>query len=141
MDFMIAIATATKALEAVKALREIDKQISEAELKARAADLMSNLADVKMALVEARDEIGSKEKEISHLKAAFQLKEDCVRHENFLYAKDVQARPSGHPYCSRCEQIDGVMIKLTYEEGQRGNAVCPQCKTKYKHVQVFHRPP
>jgi hypothetical protein len=36
MDFMIAIATATKALEAVKALREIDKQISEAELKARA---------------------------------------------------------------------------------------------------------
>jgi hypothetical protein len=44
------------------------------------------------------------------------------------------------PYCTRCEQIDGVMIKVTYDEGMRGNAICPQCETKYRHVQVYNTP-
>jgi hypothetical protein len=138
MDIMTALATATKSLELVKALREVDRQIGEAELKSKAAELLSNLADVKIALVEARDELEGKEKEIAKLKLAFHLREDCVRHENFLYEKKPDGTPRGQPYCPRCEQVDGVMIKLTYDEGMRGNAICPQCKSKYRHVQVFH---
>ena len=135
---MTALTTATKSLELVKALRDVDRQIGEAELKAKAAELLSNLADVKVALVQARDDIESREKEMAKLKAAFQLREDCVRHENFLYDKKLDGSPRGQPYCPRCEQVDGLMIKLTYDEGMRGNAICPQCKTKYRHVQVFH---
>src|SRR5256885_15872065 len=112
MDIMAAITTATKSLELVKAIKDIDRQIGEAELKGKAAELLSNLADVKIALVEARDEIGVKAKEVERLKSAFQLKEECVRHYNFLYDKNPDGTPSGQPYCSRCEQIDGVMIKL-----------------------------
>ena len=67
MDFMTIIATATKSLEMVKALKDIDKQIGEAELKARAADLLSNLADLKVALVEAKEEAAAKDSEISKL--------------------------------------------------------------------------
>jgi hypothetical protein len=112
--------------------------MGEAEWKAKAAELLSNLADVKVALVDAREEIAEREKEIARLKAAFQLREDCVRRDNFLYDKNPDGSPAGQPYCSRCEQIDGVMIKLTYDEGMRGNAICPQCKAKYRQVPVFH---
>jgi hypothetical protein len=30
-------------------------------------------------------------------------------------------KPSGWLYCQRCEQIDGVMIKVGPDDGQRGN--------------------
>jgi hypothetical protein len=140
MDFMTIIATTTKSLEMVKALKDIDKQIGEAELKAKAAELLSNLADLKIALVEAKEEATTKEAEIITLKKSFQLRADCVRHYNFLYDKSVDGKPQGQPYCTRCEQIDGVMIKVTYDEGMRGNAICPQCKTKYRHVQVYNTP-
>jgi hypothetical protein len=140
MDFMTIIATATKSLEMVKALKDIDKQIGEAELKAKAADLLSNLADLKVALIEAKEEAAAKDNEINKLKQSFQLRSDCVRYYNFLYDKSTDGKPQGQPYCTRCEQIDGVMIKLTYDDGPRGNAICPQCKTKYRHVQVYNTP-
>jgi hypothetical protein len=140
MDFVTIIATATKSLELVKALKDIDKQIGEAELKARAAELLSNLADLKVALVEAKEEAAAKDGEINKLKAAFQPRSDCVRQYNFLYDKGVDGKPVGQPYCTRCEQIDGVMIKVTYDEGMRGNAICPQCKAKYRHVAVYNPP-
>jgi hypothetical protein len=138
MDFMTIITTATKSLEMVKALKDLDKQIGEAELKAKAAELLSNLADLKVALVEAKEEAGAKDGEINRLKKAFQLRTECVRHYNFLYDKSVDGKPHGQPYCTRCEQIDGVMIKVTHDKGMRGNAICPQCKTRYRHVQVYN---
>jgi hypothetical protein len=138
MDIMTALSAATKSLELVKGLKDLNRQISEAELKSRAAELLSSLADLKIALVDARDEIDAKAREIAGLKAAFQLRGECVRQGNFLYDRKSDGAPIGHPYCSRCEQIDGVMIKLTYDAGERGNAICPECKTKYRHVQVFH---
>jgi hypothetical protein len=140
MDFMTIIATATKSLEMVKALKDIDKQIGEAELKAKAAELLSNLADLKIALDEAKEEAAAKDGEIVRLKNAFQLRTEGVRHYNFLYDKSSDGKPQGQPYCTRCEQIDGVMIKVTYDDGMRGNAICPQCKTKYRHVQVYNTP-
>lgn len=109
MDFMGAISLATRSLELAKAIKDIDKQLGEAELKAKSAELLSNLADVKVALVDARDALDQKEREIARLKAAFQLREDCLRHGSFLYAKKPGGSPSGHPYCPRCEQVDGVM--------------------------------
>jgi hypothetical protein len=138
MDIIGALGLATKSLELAKAIKDIDKKLGEAELKAKAAELLSNLADVKVALVETRDELEQKDREIARLKAAFQLKAEGVRRTNFLYDKAPDGQPKGQPYCPRCEQIDGVMIKLTYDEGMRGNAICPHCKSKYRHVQVFN---
>jgi hypothetical protein len=52
-----------------KGLRDIDRKIELAELKAKAADIYSAMADLKMALVDARDEIDVKNKEISSVTA------------------------------------------------------------------------
>lgn len=138
LDIPLANGLATKSLELVKALRDIDKQLGEAELKAKAAELLSNLADVKIAFVEAGDELRQRDAKIAQLKTAFQLKDECVRQHDFLYTKRPDGTPTGgRPYCPRCEQIDGMMMKLMKDTGERGDAICPQCKTKYRHVPFY----
>jgi hypothetical protein len=123
---MLALTAATKSIELLRAMKDLDKQYSQAELKAKAAELLSNLADVKVALVDAPDQIAEKEREIVKLRSAFQLRQET---DNFSFDKDEQGRPIGWPYCYRCEQIDGVMIKV--HQGGGRDMVCPQCKRTY----------
>lgn len=137
MDIMTAISVATRSIEALNALKNIDKALGEAELKGRAANLLSDVADLKISLLEAREEIARRDAEISKLKASFQLRTESLRHNEMLYEKGPDGKPAGQPFCPRCEQIDGTMIKLTYDEGMRGSAICPQCKAKFRHVTTF----
>jgi uncharacterized Zn-finger protein len=78
-----------------------------------------------------------KDAEIARLKANFQLRSEGIRVKGLLYDMTGDGKPNGHPYCPRCEEIDGVRMKLAYDTGERGNAICPQCKTKYRHVTVY----
>jgi hypothetical protein len=88
--------------------------------------------------IKARDEIVAKNNKIDRLKAAFELKgENTVRRRDYLYDTNSEGNPVGHPYCPRCEQVDGRMIKIVRDEGALGSEICPQCKSKYKHVEVF----
>jgi|ERR1700733_4054795 hypothetical protein len=68
MDFIGIIAIATKAIEGLKLLRGLEKTFDEASFKMQIADITSNLADLKIALVEAKSEAAEKDAEISRLK-------------------------------------------------------------------------
>jgi chromosome segregation ATPase len=67
MDFAVALASAAQALNIVKQLREIDKNVSEGELKSAMADLYGKLADLKIALSDARETIHEKDRQIKEL--------------------------------------------------------------------------
>jgi hypothetical protein len=66
MNIPEALTVVSKTLELTKGLRDIDHKIEVADLKAKAADIYLAMADL-MALVEARDQIDGKEKEIARL--------------------------------------------------------------------------
>ncbi len=68
IDFAVAFTSLTKGLEALRAIQDIDKNLDAATYKAKIADLMSAVADAKLALIEAREEAASKDKEIDQLK-------------------------------------------------------------------------
>jgi hypothetical protein len=138
VDIMTAIAAASQAVDLVKSLNELGKQYDQAEFKAKAAELLSNVADLKVTLVEANDAIRERDTEIERLKGAFQLKEKTIRIENaFLYEMDDKGRPFGPPFCPRCEQVDGFMIKVVKADGPMGNMACPRCNQKYFHVGTY----
>lgn len=59
MDIATGLAAATAALTTVKQLAELDKALSQAELKLKMASLYSDLADVRMALTDAKETIAS----------------------------------------------------------------------------------
>jgi len=53
---------------ALKAIQEIDKNLDAAKYKPKVAELMSAVIDTKIALVDAREEVASKAKEIDRPK-------------------------------------------------------------------------
>lgn len=67
MDISTALTLLAQATTIVKDLREIDKTFDRAHLKAQMADLYGTLADVKIALSDARELIHEKDKEIVSL--------------------------------------------------------------------------
>lgn len=67
MDLAGGLAAVSQALGIAKALKDIDKSFDTAVHKARVAELYEALADVKMALSDAREELHAKEKEIKRL--------------------------------------------------------------------------
>jgi hypothetical protein len=133
MDFITAIASVTKGLEVLKVMRDIDKNFDAASYKGQIAELTAALADAKRDLVDAWDEVASREKEIERLKAAFRLRgENTVVARGLRFEKSSDSSPVGMPYCKRCETMDGILIQLASIRGKEGyKAVCPQCKADF----------
>jgi hypothetical protein len=133
MDFVTAIASVTKGLEILRAMQAIDKQFDAASYKGQIAELTAALADAKRDLVDARDEVAAREKEIDRLKEAFRYRnENTVVVRGLRYDQRPEGGPMGMPYCERCEKMDGILIRLAGIRGRDGyQAVCPQCKSNY----------
>jgi predicted nucleic acid-binding Zn-ribbon protein len=68
IDWAMALSTASQAIKLANDLRFIDKEMSQAELKLKVADLTSALADLKMTLTEAKGDASEKDSEIARLK-------------------------------------------------------------------------
>ncbi|WP_313030460.1 hypothetical protein [Brucella sp.] len=132
MTIADALAAVTGALKVVNELRAIDAQFDKAELKARLADVMSQLADAKMGLIEASDAIDAEKKETNRLKQAFEFRGTLVEHKGFKYETFEDGGPKGEPFCPRCEQNLGRFYRLTQVRGGGySNLVCPDCKANF----------
>lgn len=133
MDFIGAIATATKAIEGLKLLMSLEKTFDEASAKLRIADITSNLADLKIALTEAKSEAAEKDAEILRLKKEFAYAvENTIIEHGFRYDKSSDGRPEGMPFCPRCEKVDGRLIHLAMTTSPQGwKSICPQCKSDF----------
>jgi hypothetical protein len=138
MDFMGAIATATKAIEGLKLLMSLEKTFDEASFKLRIADITSNLADLKTALTEAKSEAAEKDAEIVRLKKEFAFAfENTIIVGGFRYEKSSRGNAQGMPFCPRCEKVDGRLINLAktgMSTAGLHKAICPQCKSVFGRV-------
>jgi len=132
VDFATPIAIAKQALDALQSLRKIEKALDQATLKAELAEVTSKMADVRMALLEAREEAGAKDAEIARLLKEFEARADLVTVGQFKYypAASDRSKPFGFPICPRCEQIEGRIVLL--READLRHATCPHCKTTYR---------
>ena len=138
MDFIGAIAAATKAYEGLKLLKGLEKNFSEASFKVTIAEITSNLADVKMALSEAKSEAAEKDAEILRLKKEFAFRaENTIVVNGFRYEKSSAGPPQGMPFCPRCEKVDGRLINLARTTKGLRNAICPQCKSEFGRVSGY----
>lgn len=69
MDLVTALGTLGQAIKLTKDLRDIERGFDAAAQKAQIAELYSALADVKMALTDASEELHAKGREIKTLEA------------------------------------------------------------------------
>jgi hypothetical protein len=67
MDIVTGISALSKAMEGIRALREIDREFDQAALKSEMADIYGALADAKIALSDSRELLHEKDEEIARL--------------------------------------------------------------------------
>ena len=129
MDFAGAMASAASALTIVKQLNDIDRSLSEGELKAKMASLYVSLADVKMALADAQQELHAKDHEIAELKRRAANIKPMVELHGFQY-EEVNGKANGLPFCPNCllenVQIRPVKVLHSYQ--------CPRCKSNFSRL-------
>jgi hypothetical protein len=121
MDLVTALATLGQAIKLTKDLRDIERGFDAAAQKAQIAELYSALADVKMALTDASEEIHAKDRKIKTLEAQIEelksgdicpicesgrMKVTSTRpHEHFgTFGKQMRTVTCQNPGCGNSEQ-------------------------------------
>ncbi|MFL5015607.1 MAG: hypothetical protein ACJ8EW_05355 [Rhizobium sp.] len=137
VDITATLAVLGQAIGIAKDLREIDKGLDAGEFKAKMAELYGSLADVKMALADAQEELRAKDKTIAELRANFERKGEFVERHGYKYSAGPGGRPQGEPFCPRCEQNLGKFHRLAHHGAAYGQLRCPECKSDYNHIEIF----
>lgn len=137
MDIPTAIASLTAALGLVKELREVDTQVSQAEMKLKLAEITSALADAKMSVADTSEEMQARDTHIAELEKLLAYSSDHLIRFNGLYYEQEENEPKGHPYCTVCYSA-GMLIKLAENRNEPGQpSSCPKCKSSYGRVTKF----
>ena len=138
MDIITAISAGTKALEALKIIRDVSKSFDEATWKAKLAELMSNIADMKMALVEANEKIKALENDKNELTSKVKFKAEKTIYENgFRYEVFDDGNVAEFPFCQNCE-TGGRYVRIS-RSPTGGDCFCAACKAHYAIRSVMHR--
>lgn len=125
-----ALQSINASVELVKALSSASGAVERAELKLKLANIMTDLAEAKLALAEGLEERNRLDAQIAELVEALRLKETVVRKFDAYYAV-ADDGPTGDPYCSRCWEATNRLYHLI--SAQRGDTFssCAVCHSKY----------
>jgi transposase-like protein len=88
-----------------------------------------SLADVKMALADAHQELQAKDHEIAELKKRTAIAKPMIELHGFQY-EEVNGKANGLPFCPNCllenVQIRPVKVLQAY--------LCPRCKAHFTRL-------
>jgi hypothetical protein len=127
MDFMTTYAAATQVVKTLRDLASVGKALDTAELRLKIADLSETMADLKLAHIEAKDDLANAKGEIERLKKLTQRKAELVEYKGYSYDKGKEGKPQGDAYCSVCMEKDALLIHLTRAKGSTAG-MCPNCR-------------
>lgn len=132
MDIVGALATAKATLDLVKSLKDLDRELAASELKANMVDLYGNLSEVRMALIDAKEELAEKDRQIEELRGRFKGYSELVEFGGFQYKANEDGKPVGLPLCPACLADDGTQIHPAKLQGQHYK--CPRCAALYQNL-------
>ncbi len=119
---------ASSTLDLVKKLKNLDHDLDKASLKSDMVELYSNLAEVKMALVDAQQALHEKDRLLEEFKAQGDFKGTLVTIHGFKYY-ETDENPIGLPYCPTCETNHGKFFRLSRKDEQYSR--CMDCNKSH----------
>ena len=135
------------AIDIAKAIKDADVSLEKAELKIRMAELISALADTKIASAEIVEISRQKDAEIEKLRNLLKFKEKLIRGKEAYFEVDESGKPMGDLYSSHCWETNSKAIHLTFgvaADIRMGQWIkrCPSCRAEYMddRVQIPSRP-
>lgn len=140
MDLTAALGAVSTALGVAKAIKEIDAAYDKAAYKVQIAELMSSLADVKIAVLEGQEELRAKDNEIARLTAAIADKSSLVDGPGgYKWVDRGNGLRLGYPVCPSCLEASGRQVLLK-QAGGKISVECPLCDKAFSPVEFFHEP-
>lgn len=128
VDLALALSTASQALKLVNDLRGIERAYDAAALKLKIAELTGAIPDLKVALVDAKEEVAAKQAEIERLGSLLQRHAELIEVDGYKYDKSTQGEVKEHAYCPVCEQAGTLIHVATLLNNHQQ---CPKCKALY----------
>ncbi|WP_417470388.1 hypothetical protein [Maricaulis sp.] len=125
MDIAAGINAVSAAIALTRSLSDAAKVLDAASMKLEMAELTGHLADAKLSLVEARDEIARLEAECGRIKDTLQEKANLVRYRGYHYPHDKDGQPIGTAYCPTCLTIEGRLFRLIDSRRVHEGNHCP----------------
>lgn len=119
---MEAISTINNAISIIKRLREIAKNIEQAEFKNLLADLSNELADAKMELAEMKEDVLNLREEKDKLKA--RLLETAEKPTGTKWGCYIFGEDDGL-YCTACWDRDRMKSRTSRKSAM--SRTCPVC--------------
>ena len=137
VDFAAALSAVGAGIQVVKDLNAVNKQLDEATLKLKIAELSGALATAQITLAEAQKEVADKTADIARLEANFKLKAELMEIKGRYYRRGGDGQPNGHALCSICLEKGSIVALVSlYEQGQPEG--CPACKAKFGRLPAFN---
>jgi len=91
---------------------------------------MTSLADAKISMVDARDQIHQLQQELKNRVELSALQTEFV--DGLYLELNVEGVIIDGPFCGRCWDVDSRKIRPANDRsGERGMGYCPECKNKY----------
>lgn len=131
IDIAALLSSTTAAIGVAKAVSEAKGAYDQADLKLKMAEIVSTLADVKIALAEAGTDAKAKDEEIARLKRAFAFSGTTAERHGWKFPATKHGEPYGTPFCPKCIEIDGRFMVLRHSGQGLSALACPVCSTKY----------
>jgi len=131
----------SQAIKLANELRSIDKEVSQADLKLKVAELTGSLADIKLTLTEAKSEAAEKDEEIARLKKLqHRLAERNRRAYGYRYRKrkDGKEGGAGNPMCDVCLQKNWVVESRRLKSLEKASRLLSALTAK-RSMHIFTR--
>jgi len=136
MPTFVEMATmATTAIKLASDLRNIDQGLAASEAKLKIADLMSQLADLKIGISELRADSEGKDAELVELRKAFAFKGETVEVRGFHF-ETRDGKPVGEPFCPICLS-KGKFYRLTWSRKPGRPYTCQVCPAEYSNAPAY----
>lgn len=126
-----ALASIKVASDIAQGLVSVDRRFREADLKGKIADLAEALAEARLAVVQAQEEIEALQRRNRELEAMPDLRANFEQRGNLYYLRAPQTGLPEGPFCVICYERGNLVPVARLAEAFRvfGEFSCPVCKT------------
>jgi len=122
-----------------KTVKDIDRNVSEAEYKAQLAELILALSETHLSMAELNSILIDKDKTISKLQSQLEMKDNIV-YEDPVYWKTLVDGTKEGPYCQKCYDDNKKLVRLlTFSADNEGAWKCSVCESFFNTKEYARR--
>ena len=131
------IASITGALSGIKAATDIVKiikdsgtSLADAEIKFKLADLLVALADAKIEIANFKEVLSEKDEAMLKLRASVRVEKNVEWQNPYYFVKQAEGDNDG-PFCQRCYDVTKILVRLQ-SPNKNGLWKCHECDEEYR---------